>query len=836
MISVDLEGFIKKGDKCFENGDYEKAMEYYEEAINIEQKCAEAWYKKGNVLSRIEEDEKALEAYENATKIKPTFAEALYEKGNILNNLRRYEKALKAYKKVTAIKSGNGEYAEAWYKIGNILGGLKREKEALKAYEKAIQIFKEKLKIYGKAIRILKGEVKDEKVIKKFENETKICEEIVKILKGEVKDEKVIKKFENETNEIKLTCAKTWHEKGDIHNNLNEDKKALQAYGKAVRFYDKITDRDSDDDEILKRRKIVSENQKNYRTLKICEKKLMKYEKNPVKKWEYARIRYNIGNILYDLGRYGDSLEAYGGVIKVFEGSDDEEKTKEKKVYIEAWHSKGIVLGHLKRYEEALEAFEKAIEMDSKHFRAWYNKGVAFFYLKKYKNSLKSFKKAIRVFEHELEADEENKEIKLRYIEAYYDKGVILYSLKRYRKALEAFEKAIEINPGYADAWSGKGAAFHDLKRYGKALEAYEKAIEINPKYVHPYIGLGKLFFEQGDLGRASDKVEKALEIDEKNAHALSLKGRIKIEEEKYDQAINLFKRAAFPEVGDPEPLLWAAYTRYLRAEFSSTEDKADEETSIVNKAIKKEIFTAIRELEKARDLSEKHPNRELRECILYFLGYFYYKSNDIFTAKERLEECTKMESRWKKVDEFFSPLPWREYLKKAFCPISWVKGLWEIITSELQREKLKRFITAKSRTERRARELLNHIWKYKLKPAWWRRWWSSPVHRWLKRTIFLLLLLPILSFLFYPFVPEGIYITKENLFVYIMLVPSSVFSIKENLDVYAALVSISIFFLLLPSIEKIRAKEIDVEMSSPPSFEPFISPSMIEEKIGELS
>ncbi len=34
---------------------------------------------------------------------------------------------------------------------------------------------------------------------------------------------------------------------------------------------------------------------------------------------------------------------------------------------------------------------------------------------------------------------------------------------------------------------------------------------------------------------------------------------------------------------------------------------------------------------------------------ILYFLGYFYYKINDMFTAKEKLEECIKLKSTIKK-------------------------------------------------------------------------------------------------------------------------------------------------------------------------------------------
>ena len=58
-------------------------------------------------------------------------------------------------------------------------------------------------------------------------------------------------------------------------------------------------------------------------------------------------------------------------------------------------------------------------------------------------------------------------------------------------------------------------------------------------------------------------------------------------------------------------------------------------------------ILSILRKLEKASKISEKHGNIETQAYILYFLGYLYYKAKDYFTAKEKLEECIKLKSKF---------------------------------------------------------------------------------------------------------------------------------------------------------------------------------------------
>jgi tetratricopeptide (TPR) repeat protein len=65
-------------------------------------------------------------------------------------------------------------------------------------------------------------------------------------------------------------------------------------------------------------------------------------------------------------------------------------------------NNKGTALAILERYEEALEAFDKVIELEPNHIDAWNNKGAALHDLGKHEEAIKYFDKVI-----ELSNDEE---------------------------------------------------------------------------------------------------------------------------------------------------------------------------------------------------------------------------------------------------------------------------------------------------------------------------------------------------------------------------------------------------------------------------------------------
>src|SRR5690348_194625 len=121
-----------------------------------------------------------------------------------------------------------------------------------------------------------------------------------------------------------------------------------------------------------------------------------------------------------------------------------------------------------KEYDEAIECYDKALEIDPKDADALNNKGLALNKLGKYKEAIEYYDKA--------------SEIDPKYVLAFNNIGSALCDLKKYKEAIESFDKALEIDPKHAMAWYNKGTALCNLKKYKEAIEYFDKALEIDPK------------------------------------------------------------------------------------------------------------------------------------------------------------------------------------------------------------------------------------------------------------------------------------------------------------------------------------------------------------------
>jgi tetratricopeptide (TPR) repeat protein len=460
------------------------------------------------------------------------------------------------------------------------------------------------------------------------------------------------------------------------------------------------------------------------------------------------------GHALLRFGRPEEALKTVEGVLKLDLSN------------VQAWKDKGAALSVLGRYAEALRAFEKATELNSFDVYAWNEKGYVL-------GSLERYEKALKAFERVLVLDASN-------VYAWNGKGIAFLTLRRYEEALKAFEKAIELNPDDSIAWDGKATVLISLERYKEAIGAFEKTITLGSSETS-IITLGELFFILGDLENAFEKVTETLSINNKNTGALILKGRIEIERRKYNHAVKHFEEAAHSDLGNPLPLLWKIYAEYLNLESNSY---------LRTTRYQEEIAAIIRKLEVLNASYEKYGRKELRASILYFLGYFYYKSKDFFTAKERLRDCVMLKSS---------------------------KAIGESVGHQTIREKLTGIFDPGSSIEKHARGLLESIWNSEIRPTWWCWWVSSPLYYWTKRVLFILLISAIFSLLFlHPFIPRW-------------------FSVEVNWVIYAISIIFLIFILLSPTLKSITAEKFGFELRSPSSFDLVLSPSEMERRIREL-
>ena len=136
----------------------------------------------------------------------------------------------------------------------------------------------------------------------------------------------------------------------------------------------------------------------------------------------------NKGNLLLNLGEFNEAINAYNKAIELNQSNAT------------AWKQKGNALLNLTKYQEALECNNKAIELDPKYASAWNNKGVALVYLGEYDDAIKAWDESIRL-------DSSNND-------AWNNKGYALGRQGKYKEAANAFGEANRLDPKKYDTWN----------------------------------------------------------------------------------------------------------------------------------------------------------------------------------------------------------------------------------------------------------------------------------------------------------------------------------------------------------------------------------------------
>ena len=92
------------GKLYYQQGDYQKAIEAYEESIGVKDDYLPPRIGLGNAQKSLGKSYLALQAYEQAIEIDPKSHEAWYSKGSIEESLNEYEAAREAYQQAITLK------------------------------------------------------------------------------------------------------------------------------------------------------------------------------------------------------------------------------------------------------------------------------------------------------------------------------------------------------------------------------------------------------------------------------------------------------------------------------------------------------------------------------------------------------------------------------------------------------------------------------------------------------------------------------------------------------------------------------------------------------------
>ncbi len=176
--------------------------------------------------------------------------------------------------------------------------------------------------------------------------------------------------------------------------------------------------------------------------------------------------RFNISGELYD----ELSKALAHGIIKSFEDIKYLRKLSKDK-FKKDWsifYALGIAYGNKGEYNNAIEAYQKAVEINPKNDDPYNNMGIAYDEKGDYNNAMEAYQKVV--------------EINPKDDKAYNNMGIAYYDKGEYDNAIKAFLKALKLNPKKDVAYYNMGINYGKKGEYDNAIEAFRKVFELNPK------------------------------------------------------------------------------------------------------------------------------------------------------------------------------------------------------------------------------------------------------------------------------------------------------------------------------------------------------------------
>ena len=234
---------------------------------------------------------------------------------------------------------------------------------------------------------------------------------------------------------------------------------------------------------------------------------------------DHADALHLLGVIAYQFGQHQAAIQLIGRAIQ-YNGSDPS-----------YYCSCGLVLQSLKRLDEAVASYDRALALKPDFAEALNNRGTTLQALARFDEALDSYDRALA-----LTPD---------YAAALNNRGNTLRQLARFDEALESYDRALALKPDYAAALNNRGLALQQRGRFAEALESCDQALAARPHYAGALNTRGNALLQLGRFAEAVESYDRALTVRPDYAVAHSNRGTALRLDGKLDEAIVSFGRAA---------------------------------------------------------------------------------------------------------------------------------------------------------------------------------------------------------------------------------------------------------------------------------------------------
>ena len=227
-------------------------------------------------------------------------------------------------------------------------------------------------------------------------------------------------------------------------------------------------------------------------------------------------------------------------------------------------------------YEDAIEQFTRAIELDPNLGRAYINRALSY-------SKTGNHEMAATDFDRALVLDKKNEELyylsgrewhllgdnkislarlneaisrKHNFLEAYEQRAEVYFELQLYDKALEDYQKCLKINDD-AQAYFNIARVLEKLGRYDAAEDAYFRSIDKNDRIAGTYYSLALLQYNRKKYSDAIISTGKMLALEPGNLEGILLQSQILTAQGNYPKAIEVLSMASAASPMDPRVYIY---------------------------------------------------------------------------------------------------------------------------------------------------------------------------------------------------------------------------------------------------------------------------------------
>jgi len=134
------------------------------------------------------------------------------------------------------------------------------------------------------------------------------------------------------------------------------------------------------------------------------------------------------------------------------------------------------------RYDEAVKLYTALVQKDPKNAAYYYNRGACQQMLKQFDMAMADYNTAMGLDPKNKSYSDAMESAKKAKVDPIIADAVAKHQAKDYAGAIDGYQQALAIQPGNAPLWFNLASAQYAMENYARARDAYQKALEVDPK------------------------------------------------------------------------------------------------------------------------------------------------------------------------------------------------------------------------------------------------------------------------------------------------------------------------------------------------------------------